>query len=113
MGDFLLVKDYDKILEVSPEASLDEIKQQWRFLVQVWHPDRFANLDHKRQADERFKAIHEAYAVLSNPQYRQAYNARRAEAAHQRQAQDERAEEERQREELRKQKETARRPARE
>jgi DnaJ-class molecular chaperone len=102
------VKDYYKILEVSPEASLEEIKQQWRFLVQVWHPDRFANLDHKRLADEKFKAIHEAYAALSHPDYRQAYNAQRAAEERQRQAQAERAAEARRREELRQQEEAAR-----
>jgi len=107
------VKDYYKILELSPDASRDEIQKQWRFLVQAWHPDRFAHLDHKRRAEEKFKDINEAYEVLSHPQYRQAYNARRAKEELQRKAQAERAEKERQREELRQQEEAARRRARE
>ena len=101
------MKDYYQILELSPDASQDEIQKQWRFLVQVWHPDKFANLDHKRRVEEKFKEITEAYEVLSHPQRRQAYKARRAEEEHQRKAQAERIEKER-----RKQEEAAHRRAR-
>jgi DnaJ-class molecular chaperone len=101
------VKDYYKILEVSPDASLEEIKQQWRFLAQVWHPDRFANLEHKRQLEEKFNEIHEAYAVLSKPQERQAYNAWRSAAGYQYAVQAARAEDTCEREELDKYEEAA------
>jgi DnaJ-class molecular chaperone len=107
------VKDYYKILELSPDASQEDIKHQWRFFVQAWHPDKFANLDHKRQGEEKFKEVTEAYEVLRHPDSRQAYNALRAEEEHQRKAQTERAVQERKREELRKQEKPARNRARE
>jgi len=37
------MKDYYQILEVGTDASQDIIKEQYRFLVQAWHPDKFPN----------------------------------------------------------------------
>ena len=56
------------VLGVSPEASADEIKQAYRRLAQLWHPDRHAT-DPTRQHDaqERFKDITAAYAELTRP----------------------------------------------
>jgi curved DNA-binding protein CbpA len=58
----------------------------------VWHPDKFADLDHKRRAEEKFKEILEAYEVLKDPQGRQEYNAQRDQEEHQGEAQATRAE---------------------
>jgi DnaJ-class molecular chaperone len=102
------VKDYYKILEVSPEASQEDIQQQWRFFVQAWHPDKFAHPEHKRRAEEKFKEINEAYTILRHPHKRQAYNVQRTQAAHRRQA-----EAARQHEAFRKQAEVAHRVKRE
>jgi curved DNA-binding protein CbpA len=103
------MKDHYKILEVPPDASLDEIKKQRRFLAQAWHPDKFANPDHKRLAEEKIKEINEAYEVLSDPKKRKDYDARRqAESVEEEHRHEEqrryraRAEEERQRQEQRK-----------
>ena len=54
-----------RALELEPGASLDEVKQAWRELVKVWHPDRFPN-DTKlqRKAQERLKEINGAYEIL-------------------------------------------------
>jgi DnaJ-class molecular chaperone len=106
------VKDYYKILELSPDASEEDIKHQWRFFVQAWHPDKFGNLDHKRQGEEKFKEVTEAYEVLRHPESRQAYNALRAKEEHQSKAQAECAVQERKGEELRKQEKPARHRAR-
>lgn len=66
--------DYYDILEVAPDANVDEIKAQYRFLVQAWHPDKFASLDSKNRAEERLKKINAAYAVLKDPEKREFYD---------------------------------------
>ena len=54
-----------RALELEPGASLEQVKQAWRELVKVWHPDRFPN-DAKlqRKAQERLKEINGAYEIL-------------------------------------------------
>lgn len=64
-------KDYYKILGVSRNASLDEIKRAYRKLALQYHPDRNPG---NKQAEERFKEINEAYQVLSDPQRRARYD---------------------------------------
>ena len=65
-----MTKDYYEILGVSRNASLDEIKQKYRELALKYHPDR--NKD--KNAEEKFKEINEAYAVLSDPEKRAQYD---------------------------------------
>ncbi len=65
-------KDYYAILGVSRDATQDEIKQAYRRLVKEWHPD--LNPNRHKEAEERFKAIQEAYEVLSNPEKRRQYD---------------------------------------
>ena len=67
-------KDYYAVLEVSPDASQKEIRNQYLFLLQAWHPDRFANTSHKARAEQKAKEINEAYEVLSDEEKRQAYD---------------------------------------
>lgn len=71
------MKDYYKILEVRPDASLDEIKKQYRFLALALHPDRFSSSEHKNKAEEKFKEINEAYAVLADWAKRAEYDRQR------------------------------------
>lgn len=54
-----------RALELEPGASLGEVKEGWRELVKVWHPDRFPN-DAKlqRKAQERLKEINHSYEIL-------------------------------------------------
>ena len=54
--------DY-KILEISPEASDDEVKKAYRTLAKKYHPDRVAHLgdEMKKQAEEKFARLSEAY----------------------------------------------------
>jgi len=69
-------KDYYGILGLHPEATEEEIRKAYRRLALQWHPDRNAG---NPQAEERFKEISEAYAVLIDPSRRREYDrARRA-----------------------------------
>lgn len=63
--------DYYKILQVSKDASLDEIKKSYRLLAKKYHPD--ANPENEI-AETKFKEIGQAYAVLSNKEKRQKYD---------------------------------------
>lgn len=63
--------DYYKILGVAKNASNDEIKKAYRKLALKYHPDR--NKDNK-EAEDKFKQISEAYAVLSDKEKRQQYD---------------------------------------
>lgn len=66
--------NYYQILGVSPDASDETIRNRYRFLVKVYHPDRFPDPESARQAEEEMKKINEAYKVLSNPEKRKAYS---------------------------------------
>jgi len=60
-------RDYYEVLGVNKGASVDEVKKAYRTLAMKFHPDRVAP-DQKKAAEEKFKEISEAYAVLSDPE---------------------------------------------
>ncbi|HHL39767.1 MAG TPA: molecular chaperone DnaJ [Deltaproteobacteria bacterium] len=64
-------KDYYKILGVDRDATQEDIKRAFRRLVHEHHPDK-----HKGdpEAEERFKAINEAYETLKDPEKRARYD---------------------------------------
>jgi curved DNA-binding protein len=64
--------DYYKMLGVDKGAGVDEIKKAYRKLALKYHPDR--NPSDKKRAEEKFKEISEAYAVLSDPEKRKQYD---------------------------------------
>lgn len=63
--------DYYKLLGVDKNASPEAIKKAYRKLALKYHPDR--NKDNK-EAEEKFKEISEAYAVLSDKEKKQQYD---------------------------------------
>ena len=63
-------KDYYEVLGVAKDSSEKDIKGAYRKLAMKYHPDRSDAPD----AEERFKEISEAYAVLSDPEKRQKYD---------------------------------------
>jgi molecular chaperone DnaJ len=63
-------RDYYEVLGVQKNASKDEIKDAYRKLAMQYHPDRNKSPD----AEEKFKEISEAYAVLSDDEKREQYN---------------------------------------
>ncbi|MHA2494232.1 MAG: DnaJ C-terminal domain-containing protein [Candidatus Hodarchaeales archaeon] len=67
-------RDYYEVLGVQRGAKSDEIKKAYRKAALKWHPDRFKTENEKKGAEERFKEIGEAYAVLSDPQKKQMYD---------------------------------------
>jgi len=66
-------RDYYEILNVKKNATLDEIKKAYREMALRYHPDRVPH-EQKKEAEEKFKEISEAYAVLSDAQKRALYD---------------------------------------
>jgi molecular chaperone DnaJ len=60
-------------LGVARGASTDEIKKTYRVLAMKYHPDRVPQ-EQKKEAEEKFKEISEAYAVLSDAEKRKMYD---------------------------------------
>jgi len=65
-------KDYYEILGVSKEATPEEIRKAYKKLAIKWHPDK--HVDDKKEAEEKFKEIAEAYSVLSDPDKKREYD---------------------------------------
>jgi curved DNA-binding protein CbpA len=61
--------DHYEVLQVSPSAEPETIHRVYRLLAQRWHPDNPLTGD-----STRFRAIHEAYLVLSDPAQRAQYD---------------------------------------
>ena len=68
-------KDFYATLGVSKDASESDVKKAYRKLARTHHPDQNPG---DEAAEKKFKEISEAYAVLSDPQERQEYDAIRA-----------------------------------
>lgn len=66
-----MAKDYYAVLGLEKSASAEQIKKAYRKLALKYHPDKNPG---DKQAEERFKEITEAYAVLSDPEKKQQYD---------------------------------------
>ncbi|MCL2760329.1 MAG: J domain-containing protein [Desulfuromonadales bacterium] len=64
-------QDYYKVLGLKKGASSDEIKKAYRKLAVKYHPDKNPG---DKAAEDRFKEINEAYAVLSDPKKKEEYD---------------------------------------
>ena len=62
--------DYWSLLGLSPDAGSEQLKRAFRREARRWHPDLNGN---DPLAEERFKLVNEAYAVLSDPRRRRAW----------------------------------------
>jgi curved DNA-binding protein len=63
--------DYYEVLGVKKDSSAQDIKKVYRKLAMKYHPDRNKG---DKEAEEKFKKISEAYAVLSDPEKRKQYD---------------------------------------
>ncbi|GAB2720156.1 molecular chaperone DnaJ [Nocardia thraciensis] len=66
-----LEKDFYKELGISSSATADDVKKAYRKLARDLHPDKNPG---DAKAEERFKAVSEAHAVLSDPEKRKEYD---------------------------------------
>jgi curved DNA-binding protein CbpA len=71
-----MAKDLYSILEIAPQASEREIRSAYRALAKKLHPDTGAG-----SSEEKFRAIQDAYEVLSDPEKRRSYDRARQRAA--------------------------------
>ncbi|MEO0444679.1 MAG: DnaJ domain-containing protein, partial [Verrucomicrobiota bacterium] len=65
-------RDYYEVLGVSRDASPESLKRAFRKLARQYHPDVASDIP---DAESRFKAVNEAYEVLSDPEKRRKYDA--------------------------------------
>jgi DnaJ domain len=79
----LLAREALEVLALQPGATPSEIKEAYRDLVKVWHPDRFGSDVRLRQkAEDKLKQVNEAYRVLqAEPGVSSTYSAASASAA--------------------------------
>jgi curved DNA-binding protein len=63
-------KDYYKTLDVSRDATAEEIKKAFRRMARKYHPD----ISKETDAEQKMKEVNEAYTVLSDPEKRAAYD---------------------------------------
>jgi len=55
------------VLELDRNASIDEAKQAYKDMVNIWHPDRFSNNPRlKQKAEDKLKEINEAYKMMQS-----------------------------------------------
>ncbi|HME18854.1 MAG TPA: DnaJ domain-containing protein, partial [Nitrososphaerales archaeon] len=78
-------RDYYEVLGVPKGAAKEQVKDAYRKLALQYHPDR----NKSPEAEEKFKEITEAYAVLSDDEKRSQYDAYGKEGVYERYSQEE------------------------
>ena len=72
MSDRLDINHAYEILGLTPGASQGQVKQAYRQLVKIWHPDRFFDPQQKQEAEAKIKDINIAYNQLKSQQLNSA-----------------------------------------
>uniref|UniRef100_A0A665T2N2 DnaJ homolog subfamily C member 11 n=1 Tax=Echeneis naucrates TaxID=173247 RepID=A0A665T2N2_ECHNA len=67
-------QDYYSLLNVRKEATLEELKASYRRLCMLYHPDKHRDPELKRQAEQLFNQVHQAYEVLTDAHSRAIYD---------------------------------------
>jgi molecular chaperone DnaJ len=67
-------RDYYDVLGIERNANDDDIKKAFRRLARQFHPDTLTGEQEKKAAEEKFKEINEAYAILSDQDKRRRYD---------------------------------------
>lgn len=71
------MQDFYKILELNPDATIEEIKASYRSLSKEYHPDKLPPGTPKKalkHVEDKFKEINEAYSVLSDTEKKERYD---------------------------------------
>ena len=71
VSSYAMARDYYEILDVSRDASEEELKKSYRKLALKYHPDRNLN---DPMAEKKFRKVTEAYNVLRDPEKRSLYD---------------------------------------
>ena len=72
-GNITMNKNYYEILEIDKNASPEIIDKAYKTLAKKYHPD-LQDEAHKKESEEKFKIINEAYQVLSNQEQKALYD---------------------------------------
>ncbi|CAG5982888.1 unnamed protein product [Menidia menidia] len=67
-------QDFYSLLNVRKEATLEELKASYRRLCMLYHPDKHRDPELKRQAEQLFNQVHQAYEVLCDAHSRAIYD---------------------------------------
>ncbi|KAJ2413074.1 hypothetical protein GGF47_005959, partial [Coemansia sp. RSA 2524] len=66
--------DYYKILNVSRHASTEQVRDSYKRLSLLFHPDRHHDAESREWAHRQFNIINHAYEMLTDPRSRAAYD---------------------------------------
>ena len=80
-GEVSDAHDHYEALDLPPDATPDEVREAWRFLLAAFHPDRFRDPVQRERAEEITKRVNAAWQVLGDPDLRGRYDLRRDAAA--------------------------------
>ncbi|KAK8853843.1 hypothetical protein M9Y10_016386 [Tritrichomonas musculus] len=66
--------DFYEVLGLKRGASVSQVKDAYRKMARIWHPDRYSDPVKKREAERKMKNINRAYDVLTDPEKKQLYD---------------------------------------
>ena len=59
------IKECYRLFDLEPGAEAEAVKQAYRELLKVWHPDRFPDAKFQKRATEKTKALNEGYQKIT------------------------------------------------